>query len=262
MLDEKQLRKRVLLRLLGSPVTVIPFLFGATAVTAGWMFGWNPGVSWFAGLAGWLAAGGSFVTRLLLSGERIARETAVELTQEEQVSKQRALDELDRRLTTSDKDPRPETALRDLRALLRAFEDTAKGVAGHNLSSVFEIQSMVSALFDQCVHSLEQTEKLWQTAQQLATPAARQPILQQREKLIEDVQASTKQVSDTLVALQRLGAGEGASGELGRIRAELDQSLAVAKRVEERLNSLINESAWADHVQPVESNQQDKGQKL
>lgn len=261
MLDDKQLRKRVLLRLLGSPMTVIPSL-GSTVVTAGWMFGWNPGMSWFAGLAGWLAAAGGFVTRLLLSGERIARDAAIELTQEEQVFKQQALDELDRRLTVSDKDPRPETALRDLRALVKAFEETAKGVAGHNLSSVFEIQSMVSALFDQCVHSLEQTEKLWQTAQQLGTTLARQPILDQREKLIGDVQASIKQVSDTLVALQRLGAGERSSAELSRIRGELDQSLAVAKRVEERLNSLINESDLADRAQPAHSNQQDKGQKL
>ena len=242
MLDEKTLRKRVFLRLLGSPITVIPFMLGMTAMTASWALDWKPGVGLFAGLAGILAAAGAFVTRLLLSSDHVTREVATTLEREEQDVRQRSLDELDHRLSTADEDPRPETALRDLRALVKAFEENSADDYRFNAGSVIDIHSRVGQLFDHCVESLRQTERLWQTAQQLNTPPARKPILQQREKIIADVQASIKQLSDTLVALQTLGAGDHSHGELARLRDELDQSLAVAKTVEERVNDLVKEA--------------------
>jgi hypothetical protein len=258
MLDTKQLKKRVFLRLLGSPLTVVPIMAGATVLTAGWALNWNPGLTYFGALAGFLAAGGSFLTRLLLSGDRMARRVSAEAARQEQVQKQRSLDELDKRLTTGDNDPRPETALRDLRALLKAFDETDSGASNLTGGSLYDIQAMVSRLFNQCVHSLRQTEQLWQTAQRLRLPAARQPILDQREKLIADVQSSIKQLSDTLVALQTLGSGEGSNAQLQHIRADLDQSLAVAKRVEERLSSFIKETELTSYEQTPHRKQQNK----
>jgi hypothetical protein len=79
---------------------------------------------------------------------------------------------------------------------------------------------------------------------------ARQPILDQRERIVAEVQASIKQLSDTLVAIQSLGAGERADGQLARLRDELDQSLAVAKTVEKRVSDLVKE-AVATSVPPL-----------
>ena len=259
MPDEKQLRKKVLLRLLGSPLTVAPFMLGMTSLTAVWALDLKPGIGLFAGLAGILAACGIFFTRLLLSGEKITQEAAAELDREEQAAKQKALDDLERHLAAADSDPRPETALRDLRALVTAFEEFQGASDDFSLSSAVDIQSMVNQLFDQCVQSLEHTAKLWQTARQLNTPAARQPILTQREKIIADVQGSIKQLSDTLVALQNLGASNGSTPELARIRDELDQSLAVAKRVDARLNSLVKDLDVKAQEQPQQINPQAKG---
>jgi hypothetical protein len=242
MLDEKTLRKRVWLRLLGSPLTIVPFLLGMTTLTTTWALDWKPGIGMFAGLAGLLAAGGAFLTRLLLSAGRVTREVATQLEREDQDARQRSLDELDRRLSSADQDPRPEAALRDLRALVKAFEEGATDYSRSNAGSVIDIHSRVGELFDHCVESLCQTERLWQTAQKLNTVAARKPILHQREKIIEEIQASIKQLSDTLVALQTLGAGDRSPAELGRLRDELDQSLAVAKTVEERVNNLVKET--------------------
>src|SRR5688572_29126104 len=122
MLDEKSLKRRVFLRLLGSPFTVLPFMLGMTAMTAGWVLDWRPAVALFTGAAGALCAAGAFVTRLMVSGESVARGVATEVEQEEQQARQRALDDLDTKLRIADKDPRPENALRDLRALVKAFE--------------------------------------------------------------------------------------------------------------------------------------------
>lgn len=251
MLDEKTLRKRVFLRLLGSPITVIPFMLGMTTMTASWALDWKPGIGLFAGLAGILAAAGAFVTRLLLGGDRVTREVATALEREEQEARQRSLDELDHRLSTADEDPRPETALRDLRALVKAFEENSADYYRFNAGSAIDIHSRVGQLFDHCVESIRQTERLWQTAQELNAPAARKPILQQREKTIEEVQTSIKQLSNTLVALQTLGAGDRSHAELARLRDDLDQSLAVAKTVEERVNDLVKEATAKTVDQPL-----------
>jgi hypothetical protein len=128
-----------------------------------------------------------------------------------------------------------------------------------NARSVFDIQSMARRLFDQCVHSLRQTATMWQTAHRLNTAEARAPILAQRESLIADVQGSIRQLSDALVALQTMGAGEHSSSELNRIRDELDESLAVAKRVEERMGSLIPGGESSAGKESTELNQQEKG---
>lgn len=250
MLDETTLKKKVFWRLLGSPGTVLPFMLGMTTMTASWALDWKPGIGLFAGLAGALVSAGAFLTRLFVGGDGVARKVLQEDEQARQQERQKALDALDQRLTTADKDPRPETALRDLRALVKAFEDGALTENRANIGAAIDIQSRVSQLFDQCVDSLQQTDRLWQVSRQLQTPAARQPILEQREKLIEDVQGSIKQISDTLVALQRLGAGERSSGELTRLRDELDQSLAVARAVEERVNDLVKEAATISELPP------------
>jgi hypothetical protein len=117
----------------------------------------------------------------------------------------------------------------------------------------------VQEVFQQGVEAVAQTGKLWQTARQLNTPAARQPLLDQRERIIADVQATVKQLSDTLVGVQSLGSGEGSSRELTRLREELDQSLAMAKTVEERVASLLNETPAGTRQPPATTTLDTKG---
>ncbi|MBM3879397.1 MAG: hypothetical protein FJ387_06710 [Verrucomicrobia bacterium] len=257
MLDANQIRKQVLVRTLGSPWVMGPFLLGMTALTAVWALGLKAGLGWFAGLAGLLGAAGAFVTQLVMRGERTARQVTAELAGRQQESQQAKLDSLDRHLSTADEDPRPEAALRDLRALLLAFETAEAGASPVHLATVVELRARAHQLFEHCVRSLDQTGQLWQTAQQLHTPAARQPILDQRERIIAEVQASVQHLSDTLVGLQTLGTQPGSAKELTRMRTELDQSLELAKTVEARVDSLLNENALRD--QTLETNLRTKG---
>ncbi|MBI4664366.1 MAG: hypothetical protein HY735_36685 [Verrucomicrobia bacterium] len=258
MLDEAKLRKRVLLRLLGSPIVVAPFMLGMTVFTALWATGWRLGLGLFAALAGVLTSAGAFVTRLLLNGEKTARTVIAEMEREGQEKRFAALDELDRRLVDADDDPRPETALRDLRALLKAFEELEAETDAAHLALVLEVRAKVQQLFDQSVQMLEQTFKLGETAKQLRMAAARKPILEQREKIIEDVRAGAKQLGGTLAALQRLGAAGSTDANLARLREELDQSLEVANRVEARLQSLLDTATAEVRGQPLKD-QQEKG---
>jgi ElaB/YqjD/DUF883 family membrane-anchored ribosome-binding protein len=258
MPDESQIRKKVLLRTLGSPLVLAPFVLGMTALTAVWATGLRAGLAVFAGLAGLLGAVGIFVTRLVFKGETLARNVTEEMARQDEESAQQALDQLDQALSVADEDPRPEAALRDLRALLKAFEEVESSANRVHLPTVVEIRARVNELFRQCVQSLGQTNRLWQTAKKLSSPAARKPLLAQREKIIAEVETTVKQLSHTLVGVQGLGASEGSSAELARLRDELDQNLEIARTVEERVQSLLTQTDTAD-LRPAQPNLKMKG---
>src|SRR5262245_11592904 len=242
MLDESKLRKRVLLRMFGSPVVMAPFVLGMTAFTAVWAMGSTFAIGLFAGISGLLASAGTVMTRLLLDDGKTAHAIRAEMEQEEQQRREAVLNELQQRLVSADDDPRPESALRDLRALLRAFEELAERSELVALQALVEVRAKVHQLFDESVQAFEQTMKLYSMAQELQTPQARQSVLEQRESLIKEVQKSIEQISDALRTLQRMGAGGHSSAELARLREELDASLSLANKVESRIDSLLDQT--------------------
>jgi len=261
-MNESQIRRKVFLRLLGHPVVLAPFVLGVSASTALWALSWPLGLGLFAATAGVLASAGAYITRLILDNGKTARAVIAEMEQGDQRAAQAALDDLDRRLVAADNDPRPETALRDLRALVRAVDDYAAGTDAATAPVVIDVRSRVQQIFESSVRSLEQTLQLGDTAKILHLPEARKPLLEQREKIIADIQAGVKQLGGTLAALQQLGTGAQSSRELSRLRDELDQSLAIASRVEERLNSLLDQTESDIRSQPprtsVANNQKGK----
>ena len=239
--ETEKVKRKVLLDLLTAPTTALPFIAGVTALVATWAFGFRADLGVLAGVAGICAAGGAFFTKLILSGETYAKRALQETQEEAQADQERTLDNLDKRLC-QDGDPRTEAALRDLRSLLRAFDDLrAKGEIDMNVFSSTNVLTGVHNLFEQCVRSLEQSLSLWQTAQKLRTKVARDPLLKQREDILQDVGKSISQLGQTLVAIQKIGSGDDAKSELARIGEELDQHLVVAKQVEQRLKAFENQ---------------------
>ena len=253
-MNEGQIRRRIFLRLLGHPLVIAPSVLGATAWTAIWALSLPSGLGLFAGLAGILGSAGVYLTRLILDDGKTARDVLADEELGEQRAAQAVLDDLDRRLVAADSDPRPETALRDMRALLRAFDEFAGKTDSLNAPAVIEVRSPVQQIFNQTVRSLEQTLRLGDTAKQLSMAAARTPLLQQRENIIADVEACTKQLGDTVAALQTLGSSARSNNELSRLRDELDQSLQIASRVEDRLNSLLDQTESDIRSQPPREN--------
>ena len=244
MIDNRQIRKRLMLRHLSSPLVLAPFLFGVTMLAAAWAFEWKAaGLVAFFGLSGLVGAAGIFLTKLFLGGEKEAAQILQEMESNEIARKEQDLDQLERRLESSDEDPRPEKALRDLRSLVRIFqENKLESGKSHQLASLIDIHTRVIELFDHCVELLEQTIPLWETAAALHTPAARKPILAQRETIIDDIQGSVRQLSAALVGLKQFGAGDASTDRLKQMRSELDQSLKIAKTVETRVNEWMRES--------------------
>jgi hypothetical protein len=69
----------------------------------------------------------------------------------------------------------------------------------------------------------------------MRTISAREPILAQRERIVEDIYRSIRDLGNLLVALQTLSAADDTGSELSRIRNELNDNLDVARKVDARL---------------------------
>ena len=245
MADARSVRKKVILRMLGHPVVLAPFVAGSTAAAGMLAFGGRVGLALFSFLAGALLSLGTFVTRLVVDDGRTARGVWTELERAEQQQGQAAVDELDRRLTAADNDPRPETVLRDLRALMVALDELGRQDAGAYTPTVIDIQAKARQIYEQSLRSLELTHTLGETAKRLLSPAARTPILEERERLIADLEAGTRQLGVALAALQRLASGGSSQSELARLRDDLAGSLDLASTVDARLQALLQDAGAA-----------------
>ena len=238
MPDSEKLKQKVLLRILGSPATVLPLVIGMTTLVGTWAIDIRPDIGIFAGIAGVLGAAGIFLTKLILGSETYTKQALDEIHQESSADREQYLNDLEERLI-ADGDKRTESALHDLRSLTKAFEIMRNEPDSDlNLHTVFSIFSSVEDLFDQCVQTLERTLRLWYTAREMHTKAAKAPILKQREDMLRDVTNSIGQLGRIMATMQNLGVSEDASSEVERISKELDQHLVVARQVEKRMRLL------------------------
>ena len=211
---------------------------GATDLLAVWALNLDSGLLTFAGLACILGSLGILASRLLMGNKSLDRKILETLEQEALEEREKALDKLDRELS-EDGDTRTEKSLRDLRTLTKRFQEGKAWTSTLSSRSTFDILSGVDRLFNRSVLSLEHTLKLWKTAQEITTPEARKPIVEKREVIIEEVGKSIEHLSKILAGVQSLGKGaDYDTSELAHIRKELDSSLEVARRVEERMQSL------------------------
>ncbi|MFH1077355.1 MAG: hypothetical protein V1753_11100 [Pseudomonadota bacterium] len=237
--------KEVIVSLLSSPWSIIPIVAGVTDLLALWALSISSGIAAFAGVAGILGGIGVFVTRFFTGSDGINKEVLKHLEQDADKKREKALDDLDAKLSV-DQDPRTEACLRDLRAMIKVCKEDQTWTVNLDPRSAFDIVSGVGQLFKGCVSTLEKTLSLWQTAQKMATPEARKPILEERERMIGEVTQSISQFGGLLARIQSLGIKSSSSidsqgSELAQIRSQLDQSLEVAKMVQERMNTLNKE---------------------
>jgi hypothetical protein len=240
ILDRAAFRRKLVLRLLASPLTLAPLLLGLTDLLALWAFSISSGMGVFAGLTGILGGLGIFLTRLFVD-RGVGEEVVAALEKEATAAREASLDELERRLS-ADGDPRDNQSLRELRTLARVFRERFSRPERLGSAATVEILSGVDELFDRCVRSIEMTLDLWYTAHEMGAGEARDAVLERREQILTEVGASIRQMGRILAGLQHLQAEDGgAESELARLRQELGQSLEVAKRVSRRMQQIDRE---------------------
>ena len=241
MSDSKNIAKRVILDILGSPLVLMPFMAGSAAFASLFALGLKGSAAVGAvlvGLVGMIASAGTFLTKLILGKDNRVKQLIEESRNKAKFDKKKALDHFHHRLGM-DGDKRTEIAMQDLRSLRQAFQQLDKIAPDLNRAIVEDIQQRSEELFQQCVSSLEKTLQLWKTAESLASKTARKPILKQREKLVAEVVQTVEHMSQTLASVQGMTSRRDGDIRLQRLRSELDQSLDVAKKVEQRVDALL-----------------------
>lgn len=249
--DEKNISKRVMRDILGSPLVILPFMVGSTAFASLFALGLKGTAAVGAllvGLGGMLGSAGMFFTKMILGKEDRVKKIFEDQRKKEKKAKRKKLDHFHHRLTM-DGDSRTEDAMQDLRSLRDAFRQLNVIAPNLNQAMIDEIQQRAKELFEQCLSSLEKSLQLWKTADSLASEIAKKPILEQREKLVSDVVSTVEHMSQTLAAVQGITNRSEGDARLQQLRGELDQSLEVAKKVEQRVDSLLTNAPLQDLTQ-------------
>lgn len=237
-MNRKQLYAKVLLNLLAHPLTLFPFVAGATVLMATLLGVFaRTAIFTFAGLALLLVSVGALATRLLTSLDSVVRQVMSEMEKEHIAAREAELDQLNRELSR-DRDRRDEALLADLRSINHGFQESYKVFEDLRANAKMEIYNKAQELFGMCVTSLKKSLQLLRLDQEVNTPEVKKEIQRRRERILDEVRDSVKQLSRILVGLQQLSSGEEATSEIAELHRELDQGLAIARRVDERMRGL------------------------
>jgi paraquat-inducible protein B len=226
------LRSRIASELLWAPSVVLPIVAGASAWLISWAGGGLTALN-VAGLVGVLVGFGWFATRAIFYSDDIAAMVVREQEAKAIQAEESKLDDLLYRLR-ADRDFRTKDYLTLLRTCRSEFEEFAKrpGIAIQS----HEIVKQVRQLFWSATEQLEQSLKMHDLAERLAGDQ-RKKVLEQREQILAEINVSIEHMQSAVKHYQELMNKE-QNSDLSSLRDELDASLRVARRTEERMREL------------------------
>jgi len=229
-LDE--VRQKVLLDLFASPGTLIPIVAGVSALMLSWAIGGDATAN-AIGIIGVMGGAGHFASRLVLGLESMTQRAYEAILQRDERQRNKALDQLEKDLR-SDKDGRTNACLNQLREL----DDQFRSARAENrlVSKHPQLLSRMEEIFDASVSQLQRSLELYQLSTKLSG-VAKANLLAQREQVIQDVLRTRDHMSATIEQFHTFTVNREAS-DLSRLRSELDETLLVAKRTEERMSGL------------------------
>jgi hypothetical protein len=235
------LLKRRLLYHLGF-LTLAPLVAGATLGLGAWAVDARSGLWYFASVALMLLSGLTYVQRVALGWNRDTERLLEAWRTEQEQARERQLDEVSRRLQ-SDRDARTRTLLEDLRVVTRDLDREVKRSSGWVRPLATETMEVAAQLLAACVRYLEQCVELNRTAGSVNDPGIRKTNLDERERLIKEVQKSLEQLGAILVNVRAINLKHAINPSpvdsdeagLSRLRNELGLKLQAAREVEQAI---------------------------
>lgn len=238
LIDKKLFRQKYLFQLISNPFTIYPFAAGVLGIFASWVFNLEPKILYlFAGAV--LGIGiplGATITKWTTGTDDIAKQVHEELLHEAHQQQEEELNNLHQQLL-KDGDQRTEQMLDELRTLHGSFQEEAMDtgwMASLPITVSAEIAGKVSDLFDQAVQCLKDTLKMHEKSRDSKMATVKRVLQQHREQQIADVQETIIQLTHLYARVITLSP-ESNETELSRLRTELDESLAFAKKVDEKI---------------------------
>jgi hypothetical protein len=183
---QNEVRKKVLLDLFVSPLSLGPIVVGLTTLMASWVFG--SVTTAFLGLCAVIIGVGLFTTRLIYGIDEITKAAYESLQKQREDERNKILDALDEALR-KDRDPRPEQCLRELRVL----HDMLKSES-HNTVCGTEILTNFEMMFDVCLKKIQRTDDLWRSSRNLHQ-TAKQKFIDEREEIVKELLETTEHLS-------------------------------------------------------------------
>jgi len=233
--DKHDLKTKIALDVLVTPWTVIPGGVGLSLLMLSLILGGYVG---FIGFCSCLVSVGALIWNFVFNFENIQKRAARDWAESLSKKKNERLDALDRKLVKN-RDPRDQTALRDLRVMYDEFQkDIAGGKISRNVTA--SMLAQVDQIFDVCVHELDQAYNIWRTMNNKISDSLRDQLNKQREEMILAVQESVGNMALVINEIRSIRQQSNAD-ELRTLGQKLTRHLETAKRVEERISKVVLE---------------------
>jgi hypothetical protein len=230
-INQKQLRKKILLNLFGDNMVTLPFGIGVTLAAVTSVFNLEPQLMfWFlSGMIGFLGPIGGVITKWSTSMGQLSRRALEELHSETYKAQEEELDKLQHKLT-GDGDIRTEQMLADLRSIHQSFKNdlandsTTPSLRGGLMSGELglDIIYKIDQLFVESVRCLEDTIKLI---------------------IISEVKQTINQLAQTYAELITSTSDDDPS-RLSQLRNELDANIEFARNVDQNVRNLGREALF------------------
>jgi len=218
-----------------SPGTLVPVTFGAAAILTALTLGSGFGIGVYVGIASILTGFTVMAARLLPQSAPQIQYTEPAAAETESRTRRDELKLLEASLVL-DGDVRTETSLRRLCEHYDNFQEKVE--EGALSAAGYEVTHRVEQLFQASIDQLRRSHELWEEAHTF-DDAEMQAILDEREEIVREVVTTTDHVNRAVSEFRRIQ-DRREDHDLGQLREELDESLRVAKAVEERMAAWEN----------------------
>jgi hypothetical protein len=235
------IRRKVMSELFLAPSVVLPMVAGASAWLVSWGLGGVTSLT-VGGLVGILAGAGWMATRIIFQLDDITERTMRFAKEKARQEEEQRLDNLQDKLSQLG-DHRAFDYLTILREQRNEFEELADQPSIQGRSH--QVSGQVRQLFLAAVEQLERSYKLSELVERLRSNERRE-MQSRNEETLAEIKATIDSLTDAVEQFRRLSLRE-QDGDLSQLRDELDESLRVAHRTEERMREFEQSIRYDQH---------------
>jgi hypothetical protein len=228
-LNMDEIKKKTIIDLLAAPITIIPLVGGISSLILSWVAGSS--LLALGGIVSVVVGSAIFANRVIFGLEEITKNAYEELQEQKRKERNEILDQLDLKLR-QDKDARPEQCLRELRIL----HDLLKKESENNIVCGDDILKNFEQMFNLCVLKIQKSDDLWRASRNIHN-SAKKKLLEERENLVDEVVQTTENLSNIVRQTKEIKQTKEKS-ELSELQRELEKTLIVARKTEERMSKL------------------------